>query len=99
MGAKVSGAGTDTIRVEGVTKLKGAEHNVIPDRIEAGTFLLAGAITNGDVFINNISPDVLFSVTDKLEEVGAQIKKGRNYVRVKAGELRGVDIKTLPYPG
>jgi len=99
MGAKVIGAGTDTIRIEGVKTLMPCEHTVIPDRIEAGTFLLAGAITCGDVVVENILPEYLFSVTDKLQEIGAQVTAGLNYIRVKAAEVRGVDIKTLPYPG
>jgi UDP-N-acetylglucosamine 1-carboxyvinyltransferase len=99
MGAKIVGAGTDTISIQGVDKLVPAEHQVMPDRIQAGTFMIAGAMTQGDVTIENILPEYLFSVTDKLQEIGAQVTTGSNYVRVKAGELRGVDIKTLPYPG
>jgi len=99
MGAKITGAGTDTIRIDGVEKLLPAEHHVMPDRIQAGTFLIAGAITQGDVTVENISPECLFSVTDKLEEIGAVINTGSDYIRIRAGELRGVDIKTLPYPG
>lgn len=99
MGAKVIGAGSDTIRIEGVSKLVSAEHTIMPDRIQAGTFLVAGAITQGDVTVENISPEYLFSVTDKLEEIGANITAGSNYIRISAGELRGVDIKTLPFPG
>lgn len=99
MGAKVSGAGTDTIRINGVNKLVPAEHTVMCDRIEAGTFLIAGVMTRGDIVIENIVPEYLFSVTDKLQEIGAQIITGNNFIRIKAGELRGVDIKTLPYPG
>ncbi|GBG56237.1 UDP-N-acetylglucosamine 1-carboxyvinyltransferase [Sporomusaceae bacterium FL31] len=99
MGAKVIGAGSDTIRIEGVSKLVSAEHTIMPDRIQAGTFLVAGAITQGDVTVENISPEYLFSVTDKLEEIGAHITAASNYIRIRAGELRGVDIKTLPFPG
>jgi UDP-N-acetylglucosamine 1-carboxyvinyltransferase len=99
MGAKVAGAGTDTIRIDGVEKLTPTEHTVIPDRIEAGTLLAAGAITHGDVTIENIAPEFLFSVTDKLEEIGVRVIAGKNYIRVLPGDLRGVDIKTLPYPG
>lgn len=99
MGAKINGAGTDTIRIDGVTRLFPAEHTVMSDRIEAGTFLMAGVITRGDIVVENIIPEYLFSVTDKLQDIGAQIITGSNYIRVKAGELRGVDIKTLPYPG
>jgi len=99
MGAKICGAGTDTIRIDGVQLLVPAEHNVMSDRIEAGTFLIAGAMTYGDIVVENIVPEYLFSVTDKLQEIGAQITTGRDYIRIKASEFRGVDIKTLPYPG
>ncbi|MBP2653090.1 MAG: murA1 [Firmicutes bacterium] len=99
MGAKVIGAGSDTIRITGVGKLNPAEHTVIPDRIEAGTFILAGAITCGDVVVENIVPEHLSAVTDKLQEVGVKINSGLNYIRVRAGGFRGVDVKTLPYPG
>lgn len=99
MGAKIYGAGTDTIRIEGVTKLNATEHTVIPDRIEAGTFLVAGAMTKGDVTVENVCPEHLFPVIDKLQELGASVVWGANNVRIRAGELRGVDIKTLPHPG
>jgi UDP-N-acetylglucosamine 1-carboxyvinyltransferase len=99
MGARISGAGTDTIRINGVARLSAAEHTVMPDRIEAGTFLLAAAITRGDVSVENIVPENLSSVTDKLLEVGFKIAAGPDYIRVMAGDYRGVDIKTLPYPG
>jgi UDP-N-acetylglucosamine 1-carboxyvinyltransferase len=99
MGAKINGAGTDTIRIDGVSRLFPAEHTVMCDRIEAGTFLMAGVMTRGDIVVENIVPEYLFSVTDKLQDIGAQITTGSNYIRIKAGELRGVDIKTLPYPG
>lgn len=99
MGAKVTGAGTDTIRIDGVEKLHPAEHVIMPDRIEAGTYLIAGAITGGDVVVDGISPDYLFSVIDKMQEIGLTIDSGISYIRVRPGDLRGVDIKTLPYPG
>lgn len=99
MGAKIYGAGSDTIRIEGVSRLNAAEHTIMPDRIEAGTFLIAGAITSGDVVVEGILPEYLFSVIDKLQEVGLQIDIGYNYIRVRAGEMRGVDVNTLPYPG
>lgn len=99
MGAKICGAGTDTIRIDGVHQLVPVEHNIMSDRIEAGTFLMAGAMTHGDIVVENIVLEHLFSVTDKLEEIGAQITAGRDSIRIKAGEFRGVDIKTLPYPG
>ncbi|MBP2651457.1 MAG: murA1 [Firmicutes bacterium] len=99
MGAKIIGAGSDAVRVTGVKRLSPAEHTVIPDRIEAGTFILAGAITGGDVVVENVIPEHLSAVTDKLREVGVKIINGDNYIRVRAGSFRGVDIKTLPYPG
>lgn len=99
MGGKIAGAGTDTIRIRGVKILNPAEHQVMADRIQAGTFLMAGAITRGDVTVENIVPEYLFSVVDKLREIGAQITTGDNFIRLQAGDLRGVDIKTLPYPG
>ena len=99
MGAKISGAGTDTIRIQGVERLAPTEHTVIPDRIEAGTFLIAGALTRGDIVVDNIIPEHLFAVIDKLQEIGARIDSNGNNVRVRGGEMRGVDIKTLPYPG
>ncbi len=99
MGAKISGAGTDTIRIQGVERLSPAEHTVIPDRIEAGTFLIAGALTRGDIVVDNIIPEHLFAVIDKLQEIGARIDANGTSVRVRGGEMRGVDIKTLPYPG
>lgn len=99
MGAKVQGAGTDTIRIEGVSRLQPAEHSVIPDRIEAGTFLSAGLMTKGDVTVEQVCPEHLFPVIDKMQEIGASISWGPNYVRIRANEFRGVDIKTLPHPG
>jgi UDP-N-acetylglucosamine 1-carboxyvinyltransferase len=99
MGAKVNGAGTDTIKIEGVERLSPAEHTIIPDRIEAGTFLIAGAITRGDVVIHNLVPEFLCSVTNKLQEIGAKIEFGTDYIRLQADELRAADIKTLPHPG
>ncbi|MEG6585944.1 UDP-N-acetylglucosamine 1-carboxyvinyltransferase [Dendrosporobacter sp. 1207_IL3150] len=99
MGAKIRGAGTDTIRIDGVQKLYPTEHIIMPDRIQAGTFLIAGAITRGDIAVENIQPEYLFSVTNKLEELGATIATSTDSIRIKAGELRGGDIKTLPFPG
>ncbi|SEO36986.1 UDP-N-acetylglucosamine 1-carboxyvinyltransferase [Propionispora vibrioides] len=99
MGAKVSGAGTDTIRIDGVRRLKPAEHTIICDRIQAGTYLIAGAISRGDVVVENVVPEHLFSVIDKLEEIGAVLEVGSRSIRVRSKELRGVDIKTLPHPG
>lgn len=101
MGARIKGAGTDTIKIEGVSKLKGAEHTVIPDRIEAGTFMLAGAITHGEILIKNIVPDHVKPITAKLRECGVTVEMGDEgmYVIANEKELVATDIKTLPYPG
>ena len=99
MGANIRGAGTDTVRIDGVSCLSPTEHTIMCVRIEAGTFLMAGVLTRGDIVVENIVPEYLFSVTDKLQEIGAQVITNHSSIRVKAGELRGVDIKTLPYPG
>jgi len=99
MGANITGAGTDTIRIYGSTALVPVEHTVMSDRIQAGTFLIAAAITRGDIVVENIMPEHLFSVIDKLKDIGAQITTNNNCIRAKATDLRGVDIKTLPYPG
>ena len=101
MGAKITGAGSSTIRVQGVTSLKGARHRIIPDRIEAGTFLIAGAITHGDLTVENCEPAHLSAVTAKLKENGVRIEHPTpTTIRVQDGEkLRAADISTLEYPG
>ncbi len=101
MGAKIKGAGTDTIKIEGVQYLKGAKHTVIPDRIEAGTFMLAAAITKGAIHICNAVPDHLKPVIAKLRECGVRIEVGDDdlIVRGDLGPQVATDIKTLPYPG
>ena len=101
MGAKIEGAGTSTIRVQGVTSLSGAQYRINPDRIEAGTFLVAGAITGGDLTVADCNPDHLGAVISKLQEAGAQIEvAGPDSVRVRAtGKLSGADISTEEYPG
>ncbi|TFD97010.1 UDP-N-acetylglucosamine 1-carboxyvinyltransferase [Jeotgalibacillus sp. R-1-5s-1] len=100
MGAKIKGAGTDTIRIEGVEELHGAEHTIIPDRIEAGTFMIAAAITNGNVLIENAVPEHLTSVTAKLKEMGVTvIEEGEGLRVIGNDELKSVDIKTMPHPG
>lgn len=99
MGAKIYGAGTDTIFIDGVQNLHATEHTVMPDRIEAGTFILAGAISHGDVTITNISSNYLFSILDKLSSIGAVLTFGNDFIRVKANQLYNTDIKTLPFPG
>ncbi len=99
MGAKIYGAGTDTIFINGVQNLHATEHTVMPDRIEAGTFILAGAMSHGDVTITNISSNYLFSLLDKLSGIGAVLTFGNDFIRVKANQLHNTDIKTLPFPG
>jgi len=100
MGAKIRGAGTGTIRIEGVKKLSGATHTVIPDRIEAGTWMVAAAITEGDVVIENAIPEHLRPVIAKFREMGISVEEGDNTIRVNAKHpLKAVDIKTLPHPG
>jgi UDP-N-acetylglucosamine 1-carboxyvinyltransferase len=101
MGAQIEGAGTSTIRVHGVTRLHGAHYRINPDRIEAGTFLVAGAITRGDLIVANCNPDHLGAVIGKLEETGVRIDiLGPDTVRVRGdGRLRAADISTEEYPG
>lgn len=100
MGARIKGAGTDVIRIEGVAHLNSVEHAVIPDRIEAGTHLVAAAITGGDVKVTNVIPEHLEPVLAKLREMGLLVEVGDDWVRVAArSRPRAVDIKTLPYPG
>ncbi|AJY74553.1 UDP-N-acetylglucosamine 1-carboxyvinyltransferase [Paenibacillus beijingensis] len=100
MGAKIRGAGTGVIRIEGVDKLTGVTHSVIPDRVEAGTFMIAAAITGGDVFVEGAIGDHLGPVIAKLQEMGVRITEEDNGLRVQAAaSMRSVDVKTLPYPG
>ena len=100
MGAKIDGAGTSTIRVKGVAKLHGARHRINPDRIEAGTFLLAGAITGGDLNVDCCNPEHLGALLSKLEECGVRIDVGKDHVRVRSGgSLKAADISTEEYPG
>ena len=101
MGGRVKGAGTDRIKIEGVESLHGAEHTVIPDRIEAGTFMLAGAITRGELLIHNVVPDHIKPITAKLRECGVIVEMGDEglYVVADRGPLKATNIKTLPYPG
>ena len=101
MGAKIKGAGTDTIRIEGVEKLHGTRHAVIPDRIETGTFMVAAAITRGNVLIKNCLPDHVRPVIAKLIECGAVVQDEMEGMRVRGdiNKLVATDIKTLPYPG
>ena len=100
MGANVKGAGTNTIKIKGVKELIGTEHNVIPDRIEAATYMVAAAMTKGDITIENVIMDHLKPVTAKLIEAGCEIIEMENAVRVIGPEvLKPIDIKTLPHPG
>jgi UDP-N-acetylglucosamine 1-carboxyvinyltransferase len=100
MGAKVRGAGTGTIRIEGVSKLYGTTHTVIPDRIEAGTFMVAAAITGGNILVQGAVPEHLSSLVAKMEEMGVTIIEEETGLRVIGPEkLKAVDIKTMPHPG
>ncbi|HZY63722.1 MAG TPA: UDP-N-acetylglucosamine 1-carboxyvinyltransferase [Edaphobacter sp.] len=100
MGAKIEGAGTSTIRVQGVSKLHGARHRINPDRIEAGTYLIAGAITGGDLNIDCCEPEHLGALIHKLEQCGVRIDVGNGHIRVRSGgELKAADISTEEYPG
>jgi UDP-N-acetylglucosamine 1-carboxyvinyltransferase len=100
LGAKISGAGTDTIRITGVKRLGGAKHTVLPDRIEAGTYLIMAGMLDSDVMIRNIEPSHLRPVIAKLRECGVELFEEDDTIRVKSsGKLKAVDITTLPYPG
>lgn len=100
MGGKVRGAGTNTIKITGVSSLKGAEHIVIPDRIEAGTYMVAAAITKGDIILENVIPDHLRPVMAKLIEMGCEVEEGESSVRVTgSSRILPTDIKTMPHPG
>jgi UDP-N-acetylglucosamine 1-carboxyvinyltransferase len=100
MGAKISGAGTPEITIEGVEKLHGAEHTVIPDRIEAGTFLVAGAMTEGQVTLQNVEPKHIRSLIQKLKEAGFDLEVGEDTIKVGSnGSIRATNIATSPYPG
>lgn len=101
MGAKVKGAGTDTVRIEGVPHLHGAKHAVIPDRIETGTFMVAAAITRGNIFLKNVVPDHVKPIIAKLIECGVVIEDSDEGIRVRGdiNKLTSTDIKTMPYPG
>ena len=100
MGAKIRGAGTDLIKIEGVTTLKAGRYAIIPDRIEAGTYMIAAAISGGEVQVENVIPTHLHPVVAKLQETGAYVEENDRGILVRAGErIAPVDIKTLPYPG
>jgi UDP-N-acetylglucosamine 1-carboxyvinyltransferase len=100
MGARIRGAGTDVIRIEGVKHMHGAEHTAIPDRIEAGTYMIAAAMTHGDVIIENVLAEHQKPLLAKLREAGVLIEEDIDRIHVACpGELKGVNVKTLPYPG
>ncbi len=100
MGGRVIGAGTATIRIEGVKELTGCTHYIIPDRIEAGTFMVAAAITRGDIVIENAVPEHMTALIAKMREMGVEIIEEFEGLRVRAtGKLKAVDIKTMPHPG
>jgi UDP-N-acetylglucosamine 1-carboxyvinyltransferase len=100
MGGKIRGAGTDTITIEGVETLHGASYTIVPDRTEGGTYLLAGAVTGGDVLVEGMIPEHVTALLTKLEEAGPEVIRSTDGVRVRAaGDLRAVDVDTAPYPG
>jgi UDP-N-acetylglucosamine 1-carboxyvinyltransferase len=101
MGAKIEGAGTSTIRIQGVEKLHGARHRIIPDRIEAATFIIAGALTGGDLLVSGCDPAHQSSLLDKLEQCGVKLKIGPDSVRVMgdSSTLKAADVSTEEYPG
>ena len=100
MGAQIRGAGTSEITIHGVNRLKGCIHDIIPDRIEAGTYIIAAAACGEDVTVNNVIPQHIEALTSKLEEMGVKLEQGSDYVRVyESPELKAVDIITQPFPG
>lgn len=101
MGAKIKGAGTDTIRITGVERLHGAEYTIIPDQIEAGTYMIAAAITHGRVTVRNLIPKHMDSLSAKLIEIGVKINEGDDYIEVDGtdAKLKSTSIKTMAYPG
>ena len=100
MGAQVHGAGTDTIKIIGVDHLVGAEHSIIPDRIEAGTFMIAGAITRGNINVIGAIREHMSSLVSKLEEAGVQITEIKDGLNIQVpGEIKAIDVKTMPHPG
>ena len=100
LGARITGAGTDVIRIVGVDALSGGEYTIIPDQIETGTYMIAGAITNGDVTVRNVIPKHMDSITAKLHEMGCEITEGGDWIRVVShGNLKPCEVKTSYYPG
>jgi len=100
MGAKVSGAGTDTITIEGVERMHGTTYDILPDRIETGTYLVAAAVTGGKVKLKDTDPTLLDAVLSKLEETGAEIKTGKDWISLdmKGKRAKAIDVRTAPYP-
>ncbi len=99
MGAKIANAGSDVVTIEGVQKLHGTTHDIIPDRIETGTFLVAAAMTGGEVRLRQARPDIMVSVLEKLAETGAKIETGEDWITIRAcGRPRAVNVRTAPYP-
>ena len=100
MGAKVKGAGSSKIEIEGVKQLKDVSYNIMPDRIEAGTFLCLAAINRSNLIINNIEETHIVPIIDKLEEAGCKLNIKKTQIEINAPrKLKAVDIKTMPYPG
>ena len=100
MGAKIKGAGSSKIEIEGVKKLKDISYNIMPDRIETGTFLCIAAMTNGNILLKNINSENIIPIIDKLQEAGCKMKVLKNEIEIQGPKrLKAVDIKTMPYPG
>lgn len=100
MGVRITGVGTDVIKINGVDSMDGCRHSIIPDRIEAGTYMIMAAATAGDVYVDNVIPKHLESITAKLREIGAEITEKDDSIRIVGKtEYNAVDVKTLPYPG
>ena len=100
MGAKIKGAGTDIIEIQGVKTLKDVSYNIMPDRIETGTFLCMVAMAGGEILVKEVKPDHITPVLHKLEETGCKLKVEKNQIQLQAPKrLKAVDIKTMPYPG
>jgi UDP-N-acetylglucosamine 1-carboxyvinyltransferase len=100
MGAKIKGAGTDVIEIEGVKKLKDVSYNIMPDRIETGTFLCIAAMTGGNIKVKGVNSNHITPVIHKLEEVGCELDIQKNEIEIKSPKrLKSIDIKTMPYPG
>ncbi len=100
MGAKVKGAGTSEIQIEGVKHLEEISYNIMPDRIETGTFLCIAAMNNGNIKLKNVEPSHIVPITNKLEEVGCKLDIGKSEIDIIAPKrIKAIDIKTMPYPG